>query len=82
MFDFIFLFTFSIVQANAPSFKVLHLSDTHYDPYYMEGSNADCSEPLCCRLTNGNAASKEQAAGKYVLFLELNNKCKNFLSLS
>lgn len=23
-----------------PTFKVLHLSDTHYDPYYAEGSNA------------------------------------------
>lgn len=33
----------------------------------MEGSNADCAEPLCCRLTNGPAASKEQAAGKYVV---------------
>lgn len=51
-------------QVNAPTFKVLHLSDTHFDPYYMEGSNADCAEPLCCRLTNGPAASKEQAAGK------------------
>jgi sphingomyelin phosphodiesterase len=48
----------------APTFKVLHLSDTHYDPYYHEGSNAACSEPLCCRLTNGMASTKDQAAGK------------------
>lgn len=59
---------FFCVQAGAPTFKVLHLSDTHYDPYYLEGSNADCAEPLCCRLTNGVAASKEQAAGKYVFW--------------
>ncbi|CAG9816256.1 unnamed protein product [Phaedon cochleariae] len=54
-----------VPEVNAPTFKVLHLSDTHYDPYYMEGSNADCSEPLCCRLTNGPANSKETAAGKW-----------------
>lgn len=52
-------------KAGAPTFKVLHLSDTHYDPYYSEGSNADCAEPLCCRLTNGVAKTKEQAAGKW-----------------
>lgn len=48
-----------------PSFKVLHLSDTHYDPYYEEGSNADCTEPLCCRLTNGPPLSPSAAAGKW-----------------
>ncbi|KAK9876807.1 hypothetical protein WA026_015045 [Henosepilachna vigintioctopunctata] len=47
-------------EVNAPSFKVLHLSDTHYDPYYMEGSNANCAEPLCCRFTNGLALSKKK----------------------
>jgi sphingomyelin phosphodiesterase len=53
-----------IPEMTAPTFKVLHLSDTHYDPYYHEGSNAACSEPLCCRLTNGMASTKDQAAGK------------------
>ncbi|KAH1003584.1 hypothetical protein HUJ04_003485 [Dendroctonus ponderosae] len=55
----------NVPEANAPTFKVLHISDTHYDPYYMEGANADCSEPLCCRLTNGQALTKESAAGKW-----------------
>jgi sphingomyelin phosphodiesterase len=54
-----------IPEMTAPTFKVLHLSDTHYDPYYHEGSNAACSEPLCCRLTNGMASTKDQAAGKW-----------------
>jgi hypothetical protein len=54
-----------IPEMTAPTFKVLHLSDTHYDPYYHEGSNAACSEPLCCRLTNGIASTKDQAAGKW-----------------
>ncbi|XP_067010810.2 sphingomyelin phosphodiesterase [Anabrus simplex] len=49
----------------APAFKVLHLSDTHFDPYYQEGTNADCNEPLCCRLTNGPALSPKTAAGRW-----------------
>ncbi|XP_042913206.2 sphingomyelin phosphodiesterase-like, partial [Parasteatoda tepidariorum] len=49
----------------APVLKVLHLSDTHLDPYYQEGSNADCKELMCCRLTDGWAATKAQAAGKW-----------------
>lgn len=43
--------------------KVLHLSDTHYDPEYLEGSNADCNEPLCCRATSGSAKSPDRRAG-------------------
>lgn len=53
------------LQPGAPTFKVLQLSDTHFDPYYLEGSNADCNEPLCCRLTNGPAINKETAAGRW-----------------
>ncbi|XP_049780611.1 sphingomyelin phosphodiesterase isoform X2 [Schistocerca cancellata] len=51
--------------AGAPTFKVLHLSDTHFDPYYQEGTNADCNEPLCCRLTNGPALKPQGAAGRW-----------------
>ncbi|KAL8870348.1 MAG: hypothetical protein Q9174_003590 [Haloplaca sp. 1 TL-2023] len=29
--------------------KVMHLSDFHLDPRYVEGSEADCSGKLCCR---------------------------------
>lgn len=49
----------------APTFKVLHISDTHYDPYYQEGANADCNEPLCCRLTNGAPLTASGAAGRW-----------------
>lgn len=44
---------------------LLLLADTHYDPYYAEGSNADCNEPLCCRLTNGRPLTPAAAAGKW-----------------
>lgn len=30
-------------------FKVLQISDTHYDLDYVEGSVSNCEEPLCCR---------------------------------
>lgn len=52
-------------QEGAPSFKVLHISDTHYDPYYAEGSNAECNEPLCCRASNGPALSPGGGAGRW-----------------
>lgn len=52
-------------QEPVPQFKVLHLSDTHFDPYYEEGTNAECNEPLCCRLTNGPAASPQSRAGRW-----------------
>lgn len=37
----------------SPKLRVLHLSDLHFDMYYKEGSNAECSEPLCCRKDGG-----------------------------
>lgn len=49
-----------------PTFKVLHLSDTHFDPYYQEGSIVNCREPLCCR-PESTPPTKEKAiyAGKW-----------------
>lgn len=54
-----------ILQIGSGSFKVLHLSDTHFDPYYEEGTNAACNEPLCCRLTNGPAKNVADKAGRW-----------------
>ncbi|CAH0561026.1 unnamed protein product, partial [Brassicogethes aeneus] len=39
-----------IPEPGMPTFKVLHLSDTHFDPEYVAGSPANCEEPLCCRI--------------------------------
>ena len=54
--------------------KVLHLSDTHWDPYYLEGSNANCGEPMCCRHTSGPVLYIDDKAGfwgdyRYCVFL-------------
>ncbi|KAI1135224.1 putative acid sphingomyelinase [Hypoxylon sp. FL0543] len=29
--------------------RVVHFSDIHVDPLYVEGANANCSKPICCR---------------------------------
>lgn len=51
---------------NAPKLKVLHITDTHYDPWYLEGANANClPESLCCREGNGPPSSPANAAGKW-----------------
>lgn len=50
---------------DAPRLKVLQITDIHYDPHYLEGSNAECGEPLCCRITSGRPLSHSAAAGKW-----------------
>lgn len=54
-----------VPMEGVPFFKVLHISDTHYDPHYTEGSNAECNEPLCCRLSSGRPSNPKAAAGKW-----------------
>ncbi|CCL98101.1 uncharacterized protein FIBRA_00095 [Fibroporia radiculosa] len=36
-------------QATGERLKVLHMSDLHIDPRYTVGSEANCSDYLCCR---------------------------------
>ena len=57
--------TSAVPNSNVPPLKVLHLSDTHFDPYYQEGSNAACSEPLCCRITDGLPSQPSNGAGRW-----------------
>ncbi|XP_063702884.1 sphingomyelin phosphodiesterase-like [Culicoides brevitarsis] len=45
------------------SYRVLHITDIHFDPRYKPGSNAQCDEPTCCR--SGEPDSPEDAAGFY-----------------
>ncbi|KAL3206823.1 hypothetical protein MRX96_010605 [Rhipicephalus microplus] len=42
-------------QPGALKLRFLHVTDTHVDMRYAEGSRADCPEPLCCRQDNGKA---------------------------
>ncbi|UNI17845.1 Sphingomyelin phosphodiesterase [Purpureocillium takamizusanense] len=34
--------------------QVIHYSDIHIDPLYVEGSSAKCDKPTCCRLFNSD----------------------------
>ncbi|XP_071532616.1 sphingomyelin phosphodiesterase-like isoform X2 [Panulirus ornatus] len=53
-------------QPGSPVMKVLHLADTHFDPYYQPGSNAQCGEKyFCCREESGPLETPEAAAGKW-----------------
>lgn len=53
---------------NVSKLKILHLTDTHFDPYYLVGSNADCPEPMCCRDSGGLRNLSFTAAGKWGSF--------------
>ena len=46
-------------------FRVVHVSDIHWDPEYRIGGNADCGEPLCCRQTQGPATSPNTTCGVF-----------------
>ncbi|KAK2702980.1 hypothetical protein QYM36_018436 [Artemia franciscana] len=50
-------------QPDAPTLKVLHISDFHWDPEYLSGSNAVCGDPLCCRASSGEPADESAVAG-------------------
>ncbi|KAG0703316.1 sphingomyelin phosphodiesterase [Suillus ampliporus] len=47
-------------QPSGQRLKVLHISDTHIDPRYSIGSEANCSAYMCCRDNVFNAASPDQ----------------------
>lgn len=36
----------------AKPYRVIHISDTHIDSSYQEGSVSNCGEPLCCRANS------------------------------
>ncbi|XP_027218048.2 sphingomyelin phosphodiesterase [Penaeus vannamei] len=56
----------SVPEPGSPVMKVLHLADTHFDPLYMPGSNAECGEKFfCCRESSGPLDRPEAAAGKW-----------------
>lgn len=48
-----------------PKLKVLQISDTHWDPYYKEGTNTDCDEILCCRPNDSPPKSHLAMAGRW-----------------
>ena len=39
------------------------MADLHWDPEYLEGSLANCKDPLCCRASSGTVTNASDAAG-------------------
>ncbi|KZT73118.1 Metallo-dependent phosphatase [Daedalea quercina L-15889] len=58
-------------QPTGERLKILHLSDLHIDPRYAIGSEANCSDFLCCRVNSYNESSPDkvvQPAPRYGAF--------------
>ncbi|GAB6020689.1 hypothetical protein CHUAL_003358 [Chamberlinius hualienensis] len=50
----------------SPTLRIMHVTDTHFDDKYLEGSVSNCIEPLCCRANAMAPPDKAPAyAGKY-----------------
>lgn len=45
------------------TYRVIHISDTHVDLDYVEGSIANCGQPLCCRNTSTKSNATVLEAG-------------------
>ncbi|XP_017783886.1 PREDICTED: uncharacterized protein LOC108567753 [Nicrophorus vespilloides] len=58
-------------------FKILQISDIHFDPNYQEGSLANCNQPVCCEFDSGLVEKPEDAAGKWSEY----NSCDTPLDL-
>lgn len=43
--------------------RIVHLTDIHWDPEYVSGSNSDCGEPLCCRAVQGPPSGANTTCG-------------------
>lgn len=53
-------------KPRSPTLRVLHLTDIHLDIEYVEGADAECGEPLCCRVYDLNPApNKSRRAGEW-----------------
>lgn len=53
------------VPRSGNDLKIIHITDLHYDPNYMVGANADCSDPVCCRAKGGIASDPAGRAGAW-----------------
>lgn len=47
----------------APVSRILFLTDLHWDHDYLEGTDPDCENPLCCRQDSGLPPTSRPGAG-------------------
>lgn len=50
---------------NSQPYKVIHISDPHVDLEYLEGSVADCNEPICCQASSSASNTSSLKAGRW-----------------
>lgn len=50
-------------------FKILQISDVHYDPLYTEGKSLDCEAPICCQPEQDNAKNSSDYCSKWSNYL-------------
>lgn len=58
----------SVLQDPAPPaepYRVLQITDYHWDSEYSPDGNANCGEPTCCRKDQGAPATPEDRAGRW-----------------
>lgn len=52
----------SVPEVNE-TMKILQITDIHYDPSYEVNGNANCKEPICCRLGQNSGDNNGKPAG-------------------
>lgn len=51
-----------VISEELPAtFDVLHVSDIHLDPLYVQGTSTDCGEPVCCHRRDGPGGANTSA---------------------
>ncbi|XP_063704801.1 sphingomyelin phosphodiesterase-like [Culicoides brevitarsis] len=53
------------VKKEPETFKIVHITDVHYDPRYVVGNNAKCDDPTCCRQSHGKPQNAADGAGRW-----------------
>lgn len=51
---------------DSETYKILQISDIHYDPLYQPGKNAKCNEPLCCQADHPDPTDVEAECGYWL----------------
>lgn len=45
------------------TFKVLHITDLHYDPNYVSGRQKNCHRPVCCQNDQPEGTTSDDRCG-------------------
>lgn len=56
---------FISLQPTDKPFRILHITDIHFDELYEIGSLADCGMPCCCGNNQGKPSNPADGAGAW-----------------